>query len=106
MTTAGQNDLAKAIWVQRLLPAVYCDWMVAGLLLLLLHCSYYIDHAFTVSGDAHFWPSVEMKLTHCSRFVLLQEWKESEEKKKKDYLQSIRLLVGIDGVVLPQLVNY
>lgn len=53
------------------LPAVYSNGMVARLLLLLLHCSDYVDHAFTVSGDAHLWPAVEMELTHRSGLVLL-----------------------------------
>lgn len=54
-----------------ILPAVHCDGVVARLLLLFLHCSDYVDHAFTVSGDAHLWPAVEMELTHCSGLVLL-----------------------------------
>lgn len=55
------------------LPAVHSNGMVSRLLLLLLHCSDYVDHAFTVSGDAHLRPAVEMKLTHSSSFVLLEE---------------------------------
>lgn len=53
------------------LPAVNCDGVVAGLLLLLLHCCDDVDHALAVGGDAHLRPAVEMKLTHRSSFVLL-----------------------------------
>ena len=53
------------------LPAVHCDGVVARLLLLFLHRSNYINHAFTVSGDAHLRPAVEMELTHRSSLVLL-----------------------------------
>lgn len=54
------------------LPAVHCDGMVARLLLLFLHRSNYIDHAFTISGNANLWPAMEMKLTHRSSLVLLE----------------------------------
>ena len=56
------------------LPAVYSDGVVARLLLLFLHCSDYVDHAFTVSGDAYLWPTMKMELTHCSSLVLLGRW--------------------------------
>lgn len=52
-------------------PAVHSDGMVARLLLLLLHCSNYVDHAFPICRDPHFWPTVEMELTHRSSLVLL-----------------------------------
>lgn len=54
------------------LPAVNRDGVVAGLLLLLLHGCDDVDHALTVSGDAHLRPAVEMELTHRSSLVLLE----------------------------------
>lgn len=54
------------------LPAVDGDGMVAGLLLLLLHCRDDVDHALTIGGDAHLRPAVEMKLTHRSSLVFLE----------------------------------
>ena len=43
-------------------PAVHCDWVVTGLLLLLLHGGDDVDHALTVRRDAHLRPAVEMEL--------------------------------------------
>lgn len=60
------------------LPAVHCDGVVARLLLLFLHRSNYVDHALTVSGDAHLRPAVEMELTHCSSLVLLKRWRRAK----------------------------
>lgn len=53
------------------LPAVHSNWMVARLLLLFLHRSNDVDHAFAVGGDAHLWPAMEVELTDRSSFVLL-----------------------------------
>lgn len=52
-------------------PAVYSDGVIARLLLLFLHRSNYIDHALSISGDPHLWPTMEMKLTDSSSLVLL-----------------------------------
>lgn len=52
------------------------DGVVAGLLLLLLHGCDDVDHALTVSGDAHLRPAVEMELTHGSSLVLLERFRK------------------------------
>lgn len=62
------------------LPAVHSDGVVARLLLLLLHRSNYVDHAFTVSGDAHLWPAMEMELTHRSSLVLLERCRRAKRR--------------------------
>lgn len=54
-------------------PAVHRDGVVSRLLLLFLHRCDQVDHAFTVGGDAHLWPAVEMELTHRTGLVLLKE---------------------------------
>lgn len=64
--------LEKLSHTEQPLPAVNCNGMVAGLLLLLLHRRDDVDHAFSVGGDSHLWPAVEMKLTHRSSLVLLE----------------------------------
>lgn len=64
--------LGKLLYSKPLLPAVNCDGVVAGLLLLLLHRRDDVDHALTVGGDAHLRPAVEMELTHRSCLVLLE----------------------------------
>lgn len=63
--------LGRLLYSEALLPAVNCDGVVAGLLLLLLHRRDDVDHALTVGGDAHLRPAVEMELTHRSSLVLL-----------------------------------
>jgi hypothetical protein len=55
------------------------DWVVARLLLLLLDSSNDVDHALPVTGNAHFWPAMEMKLSHRTSLVLLK----SEKGKSK-----------------------
>lgn len=62
----------------RVLPAVYRNGVVARLLLLFLHRSDYVDHALTVSGDAHLRPAVEMELAHRSSLVLLKRWRRAK----------------------------
>lgn len=74
------------------LPAVHSDRMIAWLLLLLLHCGDYVDHAFAVRGDAHLRPAVEMELTHRSSLVLLDR-RRGTRGRDQYRLNIIRLLV-------------
>lgn len=55
-----------------ILPAVYRDGVVSRLLLLFLHCSNDVNHAFAISRDANLWPAVEMELTHRASLVFLK----------------------------------
>lgn len=67
--------MVKINWGNRGLPAVHSDRMVSRLLLLFLHCSNDVNHAFPVGGDAHLRPAMEMELTHRSSLVLLETQK-------------------------------
>lgn len=69
------------------------DWVVPGLLLLFLHGSDDVDHAFPIRGDAHLRPAMEMELSHRTRLVLLPRervgerergGKEEKNKRKKE----------------------
>lgn len=57
----------------RALPAVHSDWVVARLLLLLLHSRDDVDHALPIPRDPNFWPAVKMKLPNLPALVLLVE---------------------------------
>ena len=52
------------------LPAMHGDWVVAGLLLLLLHGRDEVDHAFALGRDPNLGPAVKVELPHHPRLLL------------------------------------
>lgn len=53
------------------LPAVHSDWVVARLLLLLLHSRDDVDHSLPIPRDPNFWPAMEMELPNLPALVFL-----------------------------------
>lgn len=52
-------------------PAVHSDGVVAGLLLLLLHCCDEVYHAFSLSWNPDLRPAMEVELAHHAGLLLL-----------------------------------
>ena len=61
-------------------PAVHSDGVVSRLLLLLLHGCNDADHAFSIAGDAHFRPAMEVELPDLPALVLL--WRKEDQRRR------------------------